>query len=156
MNKITKGFISFLYLIITFLGCGNQGEDQSKTTHAKYSLKSLNVTATRTITSKSDGHFQHPEFSSDSKKIYFTSSNYNGIYAFDLVKDQYYTITTEIGSGYHFALSDDGARPGNARRSWSDKPGLHRLLKPFRPRPGSCRSLATPSVSSSCCARPVR
>jgi Tol biopolymer transport system component len=60
--------------------------------------------------SKVEGSFQNPEFSSDCKKVFFTSSNYQGIYYYDLDKKKHYTLNQESGSGYRFALSIDGRK----------------------------------------------
>ncbi len=50
----------------------------------------------------------YPIFSPDGKKIYLTNSNYNGIWEYSLAENKLRQITDAPGSGYGFALSDDG------------------------------------------------
>ncbi|MCK4755283.1 MAG: PD40 domain-containing protein, partial [Calditrichia bacterium] len=85
----------------------NSGSVESKLSKL---VKSVEVLERKTLTTISDGHFQNPVFSTDSKRIYFTSSNYNGIYYYDLDEKKLYTLNNESGSGYHFAISADGRK----------------------------------------------
>lgn len=50
-----------------------------------------------------------PVFSPDGKKIYFTNSNYNGIWEYNLSQNKLRQITADPGSGYDFKISDDGS-----------------------------------------------
>lgn len=52
--------------------------------------------------------WSNPIFSNDGKKIYFTNSNYNGIWEYTLSTDKLRQITDASGSGYGFSISDDG------------------------------------------------
>ncbi len=49
-----------------------------------------------------------PRFSPDGRRVYFTTVGFAGIWEYDRATTQVRTITTDPGSGYGFALSDDG------------------------------------------------
>ncbi|MEO8398845.1 MAG: hypothetical protein ABI550_03410 [Ignavibacteriaceae bacterium] len=59
------------------------------------------------ITNHNDGEFYYPKFSGDDTKIFFTTSNFQGIYYYDLNDRIIKTVTDEIGSGYEYSLSQD-------------------------------------------------
>jgi dipeptidyl aminopeptidase/acylaminoacyl peptidase len=71
---------------------------------------SIDVARKSTLKTSFAGHFQNPIFSADSKKLFFTSSTYRGIYYYDLSTEQQYTLNEEAGSGYQFVISADGNR----------------------------------------------
>jgi Tol biopolymer transport system component len=59
-----------------------------------------------------------PMFSPNGKKIYFTNSSYNGIWEFSFDTKQTRLITSDQGSGYGFALSQDGNQIAYRRTSY--------------------------------------
>lgn len=50
----------------------------------------------------------YPVFSPDGKKVYFTNSNYNGIWEYTLSTNKLRQITDASGAGYGFTFSEDG------------------------------------------------
>lgn len=63
----------------------------------------------------------NPIFSPDGKKIYFTNSNYNGIWEYTLSTNKLRQITDAPGSGYGFTISDDGNLLVYRKTTYDDK-----------------------------------
>lgn len=59
-----------------------------------------------------------PIFSSNGKKIYFSNSSYNGIWEYSFETKQTKLITLDQGSGYGFAISQDGNQIAYRRTSY--------------------------------------
>ncbi|HUI09318.1 MAG TPA: hypothetical protein VL221_03265 [Bacteroidota bacterium] len=57
-----------------------------------------------------DRTWAHPSWSPDGKTVYFTASDFNGIWAAPAGGGRVTQITSDRGSGYGFVLSGDGAR----------------------------------------------
>lgn len=60
------------------------------------------------ITQKIDGQYYYPRFSPGDEKIFFSSSNYNGLWYFDQKNRTVTPFVSEQGAGYEFAFSKDG------------------------------------------------
>jgi len=103
-------YLPVIIILIFGFGCNRSDDKKSSGSNLNDSIQSVKILEKRTLTKVSDGHFQNPLFSSNSKRIFFTSSNYNGIYYYDLDKKAMLTLTTDIGSGYHFTVSNDGKK----------------------------------------------
>ena len=102
LNHLTALFV-FLLLVFIF-GFGGGCSDSKPGLFCK----SVEVIERKTLTTLSDGHFQNPVFSNDSKRIYFTLSGYHGIFYYDIEKQKIHMITNEKGIGFQFAVSPDG------------------------------------------------
>ncbi len=63
----------------------------------------------------------YPIFSPDGKKVYFTNSQYNGIWEYNLSLNKLRLITTDPGSGNDFRFSDDGRYLIYRKTNYSDK-----------------------------------
>ncbi len=111
-NFITSSYAIIFFVFLSVFGVACDDSENSGSAESKLSklLKSVEVLERKTLTTISDGHFQNPVFSTDSKRIYFTSSNYNGIYYYDLDEKKLYILNNESGSGYHFVISADGKK----------------------------------------------
>ncbi len=60
------------------------------------------------ITDLSKGEFYCPKFSPVDSKLFFTSSNYQGIWYYDFETQKINNITSQDGAGYEFIFSPDG------------------------------------------------
>lgn len=67
----------------------------------------LSVVETVRITDKSQGEFYFPKATPDGSKIFFTTSNYNGLWYYDLASKKVVSFTSEQGAGYEYAFSND-------------------------------------------------
>ena len=56
------------------------------------------------------GAWHQPRFSPDGQRIYFTQQDFGGIWEYRLGDGAIRQITSDRGSGYGYALSDDGSR----------------------------------------------
>lgn len=89
MKKINFALISLLLLtIITF--------------------PQISVVKIEKLSVPSVEEWNAPVFSPDGEKIFFTNSDYNGIWQFDLSSKEFKQITDAKTSGYEFAVSADG------------------------------------------------
>ncbi len=70
-------------------------------------LKTIKITE---VTDSRSGEFYHPVFSPDGSKIFFTKSNYHGIYFTELNLANIKTVTEDDGAGYGFKISEDGEK----------------------------------------------
>ena len=70
-------------------------------------LKSLKV---ETLPLGKSRSWSQPQWSPDGKTIYYTASDYNGIWAYSTAGGTAVQITSDRGSGYGFSISDDGTR----------------------------------------------
>jgi Tol biopolymer transport system component len=70
-------------------------------------LKSLKV---ETLPLERSRSWSQPRWSPDGKTIFFTASDFDGIWAYSRVERKTVQITSDRGSGYGFSISDDGAR----------------------------------------------
>jgi len=60
------------------------------------------------VTQKIDGQYFFPRFSPGDDKIFFSSSNYNGLWYADQQQKAITPFVSEQGAGYEFAFSRDG------------------------------------------------
>ncbi len=67
----------------------------------------VSVLETTEVTKLSGGEFYYPKFSADNSKIYFTKSDYQGLYSLDLSSNKLETISKDLGAGYEFKVSED-------------------------------------------------
>ena len=101
--------LSNLLLILSVSCSGSRQNDSSQTD--KHSIaQSIKIVSKQILTTSSDGHFQNPVFSLNSKRVYFTTSNYKGIFYFDLDENKLCTLNKDRGSGYQFVISGDGKK----------------------------------------------
>jgi Tol biopolymer transport system component len=70
-------------------------------------LKSLKV---ETLPLEKSRSWSQPCWSPDGKTIFYTASDFDGIWAYSTVEGKTVQITSDKGSGYGFSISDDGAR----------------------------------------------
>jgi Tol biopolymer transport system component len=112
LNIILSLFaIILIVLFLVFgLACSESENGDSADSKAAKICKSVEIQTRRTLTSVSDGYFQNAIFSKDNKRLYFTSSNFNGIFYYTLDEGKFYTINNETGSGYHFEVSPNNKK----------------------------------------------
>ncbi len=70
-------------------------------------LKLLNV---ETLPLEKSRPWSQPRWSPDGKTIFYTASDFDGIWAYSIVGGKTVRITSDRGSGYGFTISPDGAR----------------------------------------------
>lgn len=109
-NLLLFMIILFAFFLVFGVACTDSGNRDSTDSKQNKICKSVEIIGIKTLTTVSDGHFQFPIFSKDSKKIYFTSSGYRGIYTYDIDKQELHTINDETGSGYQFVVSANGEK----------------------------------------------
>jgi len=68
----------------------------------------LSVVNTERLPLDATRQWSQPRFSADGARLYMTSPDYAGIWEFTLASASLRQITDDAGSGYSFALSDDG------------------------------------------------
>jgi len=86
----------------------------------------LTITRVEQLQLKSTRNWDAPQFSPDGKRIYITTSSYNGIWEYSLANRRTRLITSDKGAGYGFALSPDGKTIAY-RRTKTDKETRRRL-----------------------------
>ena len=117
-----------VFLLFAFVGCKSQNEnsnksdiDNNRSTHeaeAKDQSKKNNVIYSDNFKIKLDNEivvgeglnesFINPQFSGDGNKLFFTNNNYSQIWVYDIVKKEQVQISSLPGSGYKFAVSNNG------------------------------------------------
>lgn len=70
-------------------------------------IKLLDV---RTLPLGSARSWSQPRWSPDGKTVYYTASDFNGIWSYSVAGGSVVQITSDRGSGYGFTISPDGAR----------------------------------------------
>ena len=70
----------------------------------------LKVLDVRTLPLGNARSWSQPRWSPDGKTVYYTASDFNGIWAYSIAGGKSVQITSDRGSGYGFSLSPDGAR----------------------------------------------
>ncbi len=73
-----------------------------------YFAQSVSVLKTEQIKIKDYKEVFYPKFSKDDTKIIFTSSNYLGLYIYDLSNNQTSVVSNEAGAGYNPLFTNDG------------------------------------------------
>ena len=71
--------------------------------------QNLVLTEIKQITSLDDGVYYFPQLFPGGDKILFTSSNYNGLYYYDLETRDIIELSTDAGAGYEPVFSADGS-----------------------------------------------
>jgi len=71
-------------------------------------MAQLTVIAVERLPLDPSGEWSQPRFSPDGSRIYVTTTEYRGIWEFDLATATARRITDDPGSGYAFSVSDDG------------------------------------------------
>jgi len=62
------------------------------------------------LTTEKDGAFSHPLLNVSGTKVFFSHSNFKGLYYFDLQDQKIVKVTDDPGAGYKPALLEDGDR----------------------------------------------
>ncbi len=75
--------------------------------HAPLFAQTVRVIQSQSLSLPLPGYY--PQFSPDDDKVYFTSSNYQGLYEYDLSRGVVRTLSEDPGAGYHFQISADGS-----------------------------------------------
>ena len=70
--------------------------------------QSISVLSNRSITSLSEGQFYFPRSNPDGSKIFFTSTNYKGLWYYDTGSKNIRNVNNYSGAGYKFKFSGDG------------------------------------------------
>ena len=91
---------------------------------ATTTLAQLRVAAVEKLPLPTGREWHNPRFSPDGARIYVTQSNYAGIWEFTKATGELREITQDLGAGYGFALSPDGARVAYRRFGYDDKTKL--------------------------------
>ncbi len=86
--------------------------EEHQTESRNYSLEKtdLEVIKTENITLDFSKKFILPHYTTDAKKLVFTTENYNGIWIYDFEKNIIRQLNALPGSGYKFELSSDGSK----------------------------------------------
>ena len=77
----------------------------------------LKVTSIQRLPLGTEREWSTPQFSPDGTSIYFTASDFNGIWEYSLANRSMRLVTDDRGSGYGFAVSRDGAQIAYRRTS---------------------------------------
>lgn len=72
------------------------------------SAQSISVLSNQPVTSLSDGQFYFPKSNPDGSKIFFTSTNYKGLWYYNTGSKVIRNINKYPGAGYEFKFSSDG------------------------------------------------
>lgn len=72
-----------------------------------YSQK-ISVTKIQQITDNTQSEFYYPKLSPNNQKLFFTSSNYAGLWALDLQSKKISQVSKDLGAGYEFTFTEDG------------------------------------------------
>ncbi len=64
----------------------------------------ISVVNVSELTNLSNGEFYYPKFSSDNNKVFFTQSNYKGLYLLTTTDNSITKLTDDDGAGYEFAI----------------------------------------------------
>jgi Tol biopolymer transport system component len=70
----------------------------------------LKVTSVEKIPITTDEQWSNPIFSPNGKEIFYTNTEYNGIWQYSIASKLVKVITTDKTSGYNFVISDDGQK----------------------------------------------
>ncbi|MBN2357773.1 hypothetical protein JXO59_16805 [candidate division KSB1 bacterium] len=70
--------------------------------------QSLSVVKMEELPIPEQGYY--PQFSPDDQKIYYSTSNYMGLWEYDLISKSNRLLTRDPGAGYQFQISPDGRR----------------------------------------------
>lgn len=70
----------------------------------------LHVVAVEKLPVESFHQWSQPRFSPDGKSIYYTTSDFNGIWEYSIATKLSRNITTDPRSGFAFAISEDGSK----------------------------------------------
>lgn len=73
-------------------------------------VHSIKIISKENITTLSQGDFYFPKFTHDDSKIFFTTSNYNGIYFFNLKNHYFSQIVKGKSTGLNYCVSDNGEK----------------------------------------------
>ncbi|MCL5029085.1 MAG: hypothetical protein M1480_08715 [Bacteroidetes bacterium] len=66
--------------------------------------QSVSVSKITELTNLNSGEFYYPKFSSDNSRIFFTQSNYKGLYYLNTKDNSITKITDDDGAGYEFVI----------------------------------------------------
>ena len=110
MKRYTFVFCFVLLLFLSGFFCSRSDQENKDSISINKSPLSVEIVNKFTLKTDPEEHFQNPIFSPNSKKIFFTSSNYRGIYAYDLSTERLQSLNDATGSGYQFGISSDGSK----------------------------------------------
>ena len=84
------------------------------------SIAQLKITSTEKLPLDNSHQWSAPQFSPDGKNVYYTTFDYQGIWAYSLAKKTASLVTDDPRSGYGFCLSPDGKKIAY-RRTMNEK-----------------------------------
>ncbi len=69
----------------------------------------ISVSEVTELTNNNSGEFYFPKFSSDGTKVFFTHSNYKGLFYYKIADKSIVNVTDDNGAGYEFAVDDQSS-----------------------------------------------
>lgn len=66
--------------------------------------QNVSVSKITELTNVNSGEFYYPKFSQDNNKVFFTSSNYKGLFYLNLSDNSITKVTDDNGAGYEFVI----------------------------------------------------
>ncbi len=105
MKVFLLAVISAFFL---FSSCGREPAQETFHYQNFSSKNSLLVKRIWTVSDLNFGQFSYPQFSPDGAKIFFTTTDYEGIWYYDLEKKITEKLTSQRGAGYNFKFSLEG------------------------------------------------
>lgn len=88
-----------------------------------YAAGQIRITAVQTVPLPSGEHWMAPGWSPDGNSFVVTSTNYRGLWRFDLGTGNFVEITKDAGAGFGWSLSPDGAAIAYRRTIEGTRPG---------------------------------